>query len=178
MMINNKLINLKKTNKGFSIIETMVATTILLIAIVAPLTIVQRSFSDARVVKNQSIAVFLAQDAMEYVRNVRNTNIIVGSGWLNFIDGCSGADGCIVDTTDVYPTVVPCIGDCANLRFDPTDGLYGYNPTYTETLFTRSVRVVPIGGAEEAVVIVNISWVNGAFTSSYQLVENILNWNG
>ena len=51
-----------KYKKGFSLIETMVAIAILLIAIVGPMTLASNSLVASAIAKDQFIASFLAQE--------------------------------------------------------------------------------------------------------------------
>jgi prepilin-type N-terminal cleavage/methylation domain-containing protein len=169
----------KKRSKGFSLVETLVAITILLTAIGAPMTIAQRSYSDSRIAKNRAVAIFLAQEAIEYVRNVRDTNNIQSLYWLeNLNPECSLPNGCTIDSTTVFPTVSPCPGDCPVLRFDNINGYYGYNPLYDETIFVRKVIISEVVALTEASIVVEISWDDGRITSSYRVTENLLDWHG
>ena len=54
---------------GFTIIETLVAIAILMIAISGPLVVATKSLTAATRAKNQSVASFLAQEGMELIRN-------------------------------------------------------------------------------------------------------------
>jgi Tfp pilus assembly protein PilV len=62
-------INKNKNQKGFTIVETLVAVTILMISIAGPLTVANKGLLAAINAKDQMIASYLAQDAMEYVKN-------------------------------------------------------------------------------------------------------------
>jgi prepilin-type N-terminal cleavage/methylation domain-containing protein len=163
--------------RGFSLVETLVAITVLLFAITGPLTIAHRAISDSRVAKNQTTAIFLAQDAMEHIRNVRDSNNIDKAGnWLRYIDACSST--CIVDTLNTAPNSIDssCGGsDCPALRFDSSSGLYGYNSGWAESIFTRTITLSSLS-ANEAEVTVNVNWGKGVMARSLSLKENILNW--
>ena len=73
-----------KDKKGFTIIETLVAITILMISIAGPLTIAQKGFNAGIYAKDQVTASYLAQDAMEYIKNVRDNNVFASPSqdWL------------------------------------------------------------------------------------------------
>jgi len=87
--------------KGFTLIETFVAITILIISIVGPLTLVMKSLSISKTTKAQITAMYLAQDGMEYVRNIRDENILTGNNWLLGLGDCVGVGAkCIVETSD------------------------------------------------------------------------------
>lgn len=85
--------NKKQTNtkKGFTLIEALVAISILMIAIASPMLLAQKSLSSANLSKDQMIATFLAQDAIEAVKNIRDEIAINGSNtgdWLDKLEPC------------------------------------------------------------------------------------------
>ena len=162
----------KPLNEGFSLIETLVAITVLLIAVTGPLSIAHRALSDANLAKNQTIAIFLAQDAIEYLKNLRDENLLSGNDWDRTINDCNGT--CIVDSA--LDTLTACSGSCPVLRQDSATGLYGYNNNWEPTLFTRTVTTTTVN-EDEFSVSVDISWQNGTITKTISLKEHILNWH-
>ena len=71
--------------KAFTLIEALVAVSILMIAIASPMTLAQKGLSTATLSKDQMIASFLAQDAIEAVKNIRDQVAIRGNDtdWLD-----------------------------------------------------------------------------------------------
>ncbi|OHA16307.1 MAG: hypothetical protein A2830_00175 [Candidatus Taylorbacteria bacterium RIFCSPHIGHO2_01_FULL_44_110] len=69
-MINNK--QFKDKDGGFTIVETLVAITVLMIAIAGPLVAANKSLTAALYAKNQMTASFLAQEAMELIKETKN----------------------------------------------------------------------------------------------------------
>ncbi len=63
---------IKIHNAGFTLVEALVAISILMIAIASPMTLAQKGLSTANLSKDQMIASFLAQDAIEAVKNIRD----------------------------------------------------------------------------------------------------------
>ena len=103
-----KIVKIKSIS-GFTLVESLVAISILMIAIASPMTLAQKGLSTATLSKDQMIASFLAQDAIEAVKNIRDQIAVSQSsgGWL---DGngdqflapciCTGAnDDCNFDST-------------------------------------------------------------------------------
>ena len=82
--------NLKKQKnngeKAFTLIESLVAISILMIAIASPMVLAQKSLLSATASKDQMIATFLAQDAIEAVKNIRDqiarNNTNPSADWL------------------------------------------------------------------------------------------------
>src|SRR3989338_617192 len=82
------------TQRGFSLVETIVAIAILTFAMVAPLSLAQRGLNASIYARDQITAFYLAQEAIEYVRNVRDTNNLEGfsggAAWLSGLEECIG----------------------------------------------------------------------------------------
>src|SRR6185436_5660312 len=79
------------SSKGFSIIETIVAIAILSVALAAPLTLAQRGLNSAVYARDQVAAFFLAQEAIEYVHNIRDNNNytkVNQAAWLSGLSNC------------------------------------------------------------------------------------------
>ena len=84
----------KQTNKkkAFTLIEALVAISILMIAIASPMTLAQKGLSTATLSKDQMIASFLAQDGIEAVKNIRDQIAVRGSAtndWLDLLSNCT-----------------------------------------------------------------------------------------
>lgn len=58
-------------SKGYSLVEVLIAISILLVTIVGPLTIAQKGLKNATYAKQQNTAFFLAQEALEAVVKIR-----------------------------------------------------------------------------------------------------------
>lgn len=61
----------KKVNRGYSLVEVLVAISVLLIALVGPLTIASSGLKRANFAKEQTLAIFLAQEGMEAIVKLR-----------------------------------------------------------------------------------------------------------
>jgi prepilin-type N-terminal cleavage/methylation domain-containing protein len=81
---------LKTYNKGFTLVETLVAIFILTIALNAFFGIIATSLFSARYAQNEITANYLLQEVVDYVRNDRDTYAFqkigdVDGGWVNFL---------------------------------------------------------------------------------------------
>ena len=60
---------MRNSNAGFTLIESLVAISILLLSISAPLTIASKGLASSFFARDQITAFYLAQDAVEYIRD-------------------------------------------------------------------------------------------------------------
>jgi type II secretory pathway pseudopilin PulG len=165
----NKNLN-KKNNRrsGFTLMETLVAIFIVMLAITGPMVFTQNALRAAFLSRDQITAFFLAQDAIEYIKNIRDGHVVdiiksssdSPDGWLgetptgpgNLIDLClgvgNGDKGCSVDTRLDETEIISCASD--NNIGCVTDGsdITKYKPlNYVETsndsYFTNQNEGVP-----------------------------------
>lgn len=178
--------------RGFSLIETLVAVVVLITAIVGPLTLAQRSIHAAVYARDQVIASFLAEEAIEYIRSVRDGNEHTKSGnWLNDLSNCIG-QLCMVDTTqDVKNAFQKCNNKppslynsaCEPLAFDAVHGRYGFKTlNWENTRFVREVMIKTIPrdnntSDKEAKVEVTVRSQTGSFPERDFIVRDyIYDW--
>lgn len=206
-MTNNMKLSIKNRcgkerasgQRGFTLIETLVAVLLLSAAIAGPLTIASKGLRATLVAKDQFIAFYLAQDAIEYVRYVRDSNCIASGGgatgcpvnvWLNGLGawggsswegGCFSASGCYFDSLNdpgVNPPVV-CSTSCPVMNYDDTLKKFTYPPSGIPVpqKFVRTVKITNTV-ADEAVVTVTVSWSDSAGITHVPVTvrENIFRW--
>lgn len=155
---------------GFTIMETLVAIFVLLLAITGPMVFAQNGLRSAFLARDQMTAFFLAQDAIEYIKNFRDGNVvrIVTSSsfsdneWLDpvgalSIDQCLSSDGCSIDTyrgqidSCSSTNQEGCVGSELN-NYTPlnyySDGTESYyttqninGTTITRSIFSREIKI-------------------------------------
>lgn len=167
---NNKL------KKGFSLIETMVAITVLVMVITGPITLAANSLKSASISKNNFIAANLAQEGIELIRLYRTNNVVQGREWLDDLlppgpSECGSGQGCYIDAKNF--TVNRCNGTCPNMKID-SSGFYNY-AAGTDSIFVRTIRLTTIG-SDTARVTVEIAWNERFGSQSLVLEEIIHNW--
>lgn len=168
----------KQARRGFTLIETFVATAVLLVSLVGPLSIASQSLRSAYYARDQVTAYYLAQEAIEYVRAWRDQNYIGGAPWLTGIT--SGAASCLNTPCNVdfknFTHAVCGGGVCPVLKLSTADQIFN-TQSGNDSLFTRSLTVVPVAGTVDEVTLqVTVSWVSAGITRTFQLKENLFNW--
>lgn len=172
------------TPRGFTLIETLFAVLIFSAALVSLLTIAGKGISATGQVKNETVAFYLAQEGLEAVRNIRDTNFV--SGNLAWDDGfsqttvdCSANIGCYLEFGN--GTGVPVLSPNSTPGTDEvffTNGVYT-NLSGTETGFFRSVKVVPeaTGNAiDEYRVVSTVTWQSRGIRRKVELTTVIKKW--
>ena len=163
--------------KAFTVIETLVAISILTVAIAGPLTIAQRSLQSALFARDQITALYLAQEGLDLVRAYRDRNALTvlkgGSAtWTSGFDACTTA-ACIIDPSTAVVTACP--GNvCSALLYDPDRNLYQYT-SGSSSRFTRTIRVTLVD-ASSARVESTVSFSTGAIPRSVVARTLITSW--
>lgn len=182
--------------KGFTLIETMVAISILAVALVGPFTAVQNALSSSYIARDRLIAATLAQEGLEYVRSIRDNNYHANLDWLdgfnsstNTRDACFGvlsapSGYCIVDATlgdfhvaqnaDAMKGYTAASASNIPRLYISATGLYNQY-SGTQTYFTRTVQLQTISD-HEVKVTVEVSWVRGVTTYSVVVIDHLQNW--
>jgi len=171
---------------GFTLVETLVAISILMLAVTGPVYFASESLKAAIYARDQITAFYLAQDAFEQIRGLRVNNIANNSPWLNGISGvCDSL--CKIDpysnlNSNSYP--LACGSDCGQIK-KTLDGRYGYgsNSDWTDTPFNRSIKVETTEtdngtppSATEVKVTVTITWRSGTIDrvfTAYEFLRNV-----
>ncbi|OGC88107.1 hypothetical protein A2419_01395 [Candidatus Adlerbacteria bacterium RIFOXYC1_FULL_48_26] len=193
------MISRNKKNRGFTLVETLLAVLILAIAITGPLTIAAKGLQLTLTARDQVMAGLLAQDALEYIHFIRDTNRLNNQNWLAGLNGtsnshttnitggqatCTGGNFCTVDSlADQVTLCGTSLTQCAStlLYYNASGGNYTYATAgNTPTIFSRSVSVTtpsPGGNVNEADIRVVVQWRDiGGSLRSLELRDALLNW--
>jgi prepilin-type N-terminal cleavage/methylation domain-containing protein len=172
---------------GFTLIETLVAISILLVSVVTPLVGVSQSITASILARDEITAFYLAQDAIEYIRNIRDSNTIAmrtdpNVEWDDNLLGvsCTTTAPCVINTVD-DTGITPHGGSNSNhyLKYDEDDGVY-VPLALTESPADASPfwRTVIIEGLDdhEIKVRVVVGWKSQSGEKTFEAEENLFNW--
>lgn len=170
---------IQKLREGFTLVETLVGISILLMAVVAPLVLIAGDISSAFSAKEKITALYLAEDAIDYVKYKIDTNFNTPQSWLTGIP-CVGGGACQVDSFN--DAISLCSGTCPLLRFDPTTGIYGYS-SGANSKFTRTVTVTsvandpyPAQAPQEVVITATVLWDDHGKQKQTVVSDHAFSW--
>ena len=201
--------NLKtKLNKkrGFTLVETLIAIAILLISIAGPLVIISQALKSSYYSRDEITAYYLAQEAIEYIRNLRDVNGLqaiksasYANTWLTGIDiGGLAVNPYNTAAASLYKMDLVrvagkyqlnhCTGTgntCPKMKYDP-NGVYtmGDTAALSTSNFTREIILSEAPPStfgttsvdREIVAYVKVYWNSGAINNSVDIREHITNW--
>ncbi len=184
------MININQKS-GFTLVETLVAITILLLVIVGPMSIISTATHSTNFSSEQVVASFLAQEGIELVQKARDDLVLEdfssgtedNSAWQDFLDS-SGAFGECVDNGSGLPeacglematnaagtvSVVDCNAanrDNCRLYINSNDAQrsrYTHNSGgNAETIYFRTINLQPDpSGIRDVLVTSKVTWRTG-----------------
>src|SRR3989344_8880069 len=124
--------------KGFSLLETVVAIAILTLAMLGPLALASFPLSRASLSENEIVAYNLAEEALEFMVNKRDSRVFAGQNWDSDFTPCQNVNGCYVDVSN--DVVTACSANCPVIMRDPATGVYNYT-SGPATIFNRTVFI-------------------------------------
>ncbi len=168
-----KIFQEELTNKkGFTLLEVMIAILVIMVGTVGVINVLQATTSSVSVSSSRLQAVYLAQEGLEIVRNVRDANWLeartVPTSWSEGLGtGEWEADYLSQSLFDDYD------GDFLNID---ANGFYSYSPG-TQTGFKRKITVNadPNPLIEKINVRVEVFWTNRGEQLSFSAEENLYN---
>jgi prepilin-type N-terminal cleavage/methylation domain-containing protein len=183
-------------NQGFTLVETLVAIAILMVAIAGPLTIANQALIAALSSRDAMVATYLAQEGMESIKNIKDNDVAQAASGKSFYTNIeSGLDLTSTAAPNPLPEYAtpdlwngtymsPCVNDNGCLLYrdtsadDSPTGYVDFNYTisdsdsnYKPTPFTRYYTVTPTGTSTEFIVTVVVDWTDSAIPDEIRLQE-------
>lgn len=180
-------ISRQKNNQGQSLMETILAVGLLITVVLGALGLGIYSVRVGRYSQNQLIAANLAREAIEYVRNVRDTNWLKGQAWDTGLDGCTASSNqwCILDfnaATNTWIKTALAVGQNINtcssavceLKIDTTYYTYNLTSGGTSSGFRRVLQINTLGANK--LVEVRVKWFENNQSKYLILYEVLTDW--
>jgi len=157
---------ISKCEQGFSIVEALIAGSLILTGLIASLALINSSIRLAIVAKDELVGANLAQEGIEIVRSFRDANWIAGRLFdENFTDGNHRVhylDSAFLPYVDTA------------LLFDQNTGFYQY-AAGVETPFRRRIRISHVSPSEVR-VISRVDWTTRGIPYSVRVEDHLFDW--
>jgi len=167
-----------KSQIGFSLLEVVIATTVISVGLVGILGLVIQNIAIQQTYKNTLVASMLAQEGLELARNSRDKNWLTAGADYN--DGLAPL-GVIATSTIYYDynnkkiatsSAVAIDSAAAKLYLD-ANGFYINSGTATSTIFSRIIVATVSATASSTVVKAEVGWSDRGKKRNY-IAETIL----
>lgn len=173
-----------KKSDGFTLVETLVAIAVLMIGVAGPLAVASRGLNAALYSRDQMTATFLAQETMEYVKNIRDNNLENGSPWLQGLDAspnCAGGATCAGSLNDGVQACSPAVADGCRLYISSSGYYSALDLSGTKTTFKRYFTLDPVVGnaactpstSHECRLHVTVEWDQGSIPYKLDLFSQV-----
>ena len=181
-----------KFNMGFTLVESLVSISILSLSIAATFTAVQVGLKSSIYAKDEVTAFYLTQEAMEFIKNTRDTNALYSlngtvTNWLTgLVVTSGGASGpcdyskvCTIDSQqNLITNCSSGTGTCPVLNRNTSTGAYSYatGANQVATTYRREIKLATVANnTNEVLVTITTSWMSGAASRSFQITQSLYN---
>jgi type II secretory pathway pseudopilin PulG len=157
---------------AFTLMEAIVAIFVITTGLVGVLSLVSQTIAASTFSKDKLIAAYLAQEGIEIVRNIRDTN------WLQSLDWDNGLAFGIYEADYDSQSLSGFSGNPLNL--ESLTNYYGYG-SGNATKFTRKITISKVDPADTSPyyrknVKVEVFWQEKGTPHKVEAQENLYNW--
>ncbi len=189
----------KPEGAGFTLIETLIAVTILILAVVGPLYVADRAIVTSQISRDQLVASYLAQEGIEYVRTMRDHEFLAAyhaggstvatNAWNAFVVGTGASGGSIASCITTTCTLDPskpmgtgsgfALASCSGSACGP---LYLSSSAYTEqsgsgsvTPFTRTLQAT-LASTNDMRIVSTVTWTSRGTLYRISVYDHLVPW--
>lgn len=163
-MVLSKKKKLKCEKRGFTLLETLMAIVILLVALTSIIGLAAQSLHNVPSLKQQTIATNLAHEGVELLRNIRDNNVHQEVAWDSGFCSVAGypCDREIACNNANCPNSIQLQQDMGRfLRLSGT-GFYNYSGG-PNTIYQRRIHLEQLSAVEVRYT-VTINWAGKTFS--------------
>lgn len=166
----------QKIKKGFTLVETLVAISVLMISVTTAFGVSSTAFSSAGFSRDQLIASYLIEDALDFIRSEADTSVDMSEWDLRDGQCIGGGQLCTVDTAGLgggNPFERCDSGICPYLKVND-DGVYNYS-TGSVSKFKRWITIEKIEDYEIKIT-ASVSWMSGSEEKTFSVIDELYKW--
>lgn len=170
----------RKARKGFTLVEVLIAVSILIIGILSGFILVTKALYNVEAIKDRLTASFLAQEGIELVRQIRDSNFlrILNDGEsIDWRDGLEDGTYIIESKVDSQESIKlrPVAEDEKHFLLY-NDALRIYNYSIGEpTTFDRKIKITTINDDEIRVESI-MQWTTKRINFDLFVEDHLYNW--
>ena len=170
------IIKMKDRWTGFSLLETIVVLFIISVGLIGIVNLTISSLKAQTLNRNTLIAYQLAQEGLELIRNVRDTNHLSGNAWDDDITGSPSGTKYRVDFAS-WPAGISDISEATlQLASSTNAGFYLHDSSSPNSLFSRMITITTALGAASSTVESLVQWTEQGQLREYRLQTILYDW--
>lgn len=186
-------------NRGFTLLETLVAVMILSLAVAGPLYVADRALVAAHISRDQLTASYLAQEGIEYIRSMRDREFLYAhdsgdltasdDAWQAFLFGGGSGQGNLGSCRSVSCALDPSLpmgsgggnalhacGATCDPIYMTSEGRYTLSTSGSAaTIYTRKIDTTLIS-ATDLKVVSTVTFINRGTSYTISVVDNLTPW--
>lgn len=164
-----------KRKKGFTLLEVILAITILTMAVGGAFILIQQTLVGSSLSQSKLTAAYLAQEGVEIVRNIRDSNWLKAISWTAGLDNGDWEADYNDSALDYYYSTG------RYLYINGVDGFYCYLDTPDEgdiqTKFKRKITLQETAD-DTLEVQVEVNWEERGRAHNFKVINYLYNWYG
>jgi len=169
-----------KRHLGFTLLEVITAIFVITVGVIGGMSAIQKTVALISISSSRLTAAYLAQEGIEVIRNIRDTNWLEGRtaevSWDEGLTDCSA--GCETDYT-MNQNLDSWVGEGRYLYIDGTNSFFRYidfpSGDDIQTKFKRKITITS-DVSDILEVLVEINWSERGIPQSLSAQENLYNW--
>jgi len=164
------------SNKSFTLIEVLAAIFLITVGVMAALIVINQTTAFTQVTSSKLVASYLAQEGIEIVKNIRDTNFLKIHKGVGGISWNSGLPSGTYYNFDYRSEAVPDDSNCPGknyLKFE--SNFYKCSATANSQKLQRKITLTP-DGSDILKVSVEVSWQERGREHQVIAQENLYKW--
>lgn len=159
----------KRQQPGFTLVEILAVLFVVSVGLIGVLSLIVQNIQSQNINKRTIAAYQLAQEGLELIRKVRDTNWKNGNAW----DKDLAAGTYYMDYLDSVPHPVSNATD-AELYLNDS-GFYIHNGVTSPTPFSRTIEIIPLASGSMRVY-AHVNWYDRDKVFNYDLETLFYDW--
>lgn len=166
------------TRSGQSLIEAIIAISLLLVGFLGTITLINRSVGLTRVVADSYVGSYLAAEGIEVVKSLIDSNYLQERPFFSGFAACDTTCDWELEYNSSWESNRPSDYTGRTFTYDPIQRLYTYSAFGTATSFTRKVSVTLVGpSGKEMIVSSYVEWdARGGGKSAVTVEDHFYDW--